>query len=116
MKRTILLMCLLVFASCAHTKNTTTTDTMTSKAPIVKLADISIEGMACQEGCADKIQANLVELEGVSSAMVNFESGSASIEYDPSLVSSVNIQKTITDTKVKDYTYTIKNITITNKE
>ncbi|EAQ99781.1 hypothetical protein FB2170_07494 [Maribacter sp. HTCC2170] len=83
---------------------------------MVKMADISIEGMACQEGCADAIQANLTKIKGVNAAEVKYESGKAKIEFNPSLVSSEEIQKTITDTKVKDYIYTIKDVTITSKK
>ncbi len=79
------------------------------------IATINIEGMACQEGCADTIQQNLVELEGVNSAEVSFDKGTAVVEFIPSSVTSKEIQKSITDTKVKDYVYTIKDIIIKNK-
>ncbi len=56
---------ILVFTiQCTSTKNTqkNTADTTSNK-----VALISIEGMACQEGCADTIKTNLEGLKGVGS-------------------------------------------------
>lgn len=75
-------------------------------------AIVEIEGMACQEGCADVISAHLNEVEGVSHAEVSFVDKSAKITFDPTVTSIGNIEKVITDTKVKAYVYTIRKVTL----
>ncbi len=82
---------------------------------LTALANITIEGMACQAGCADAIQKNLQILEGINSAEVNYENGEALVVYIPTKTNPDIIQETITNTKVKDYVYSIKNITINTK-
>lgn len=75
---------------------------------------IGIEGMACQEGCADKISSNLMEREGVVSSDISFKDKSGLITFDPNIITMEEVKRIITDTKVKDYVYTItSNKTIT---
>jgi len=75
---------------------------------------IGIEGMACQEGCADKISSNLMESEGVVSSDISFKDKSGLITFDPNIITMEEVKRIITDTKVKDYVYTItSNKTIT---
>jgi copper chaperone CopZ len=52
------------------------------------LAEMHIEGMVCQMGCANGIQKQLSKCEGVASAQVNFETGVAKVAFDP-LISSL---------------------------
>ncbi|WP_300023824.1 heavy-metal-associated domain-containing protein [uncultured Maribacter sp.] len=68
---------------------------------------LTIEGMACQEGCADKISSNLMETEGVVSSDINFKNKSGLITFDPNIITLEEVKTIITDTKVKDYAYTI---------
>lgn len=80
---------------------------------------LTIEGMACQEGCADKISSNLMETEGVVSSDINFKNKSGLITFDPSIITTEEVKKIITDTKVKDYSYSItstKTITAINPQ
>ncbi len=75
---------------------------------------IGIDGMACQEGCADKISSNLMESEGVVSSDISFKDKSGLITFDPNIITMEEVKRIITDTKVKDYVYTItSNKTIT---
>lgn len=106
---------LLIFLSCVGTKNQQATLKESKTKPEIAIATITIEGMACQTGCADAIQSNLDEVEGIKSSEVSFEKGEAVIEFIPTKTNSNEIQETITNTKVKDYIYTIKNITINKK-
>jgi copper chaperone CopZ len=76
---------------------------------------IEIGGMACQEGCADKIASNLNKKEGVISAEVSFKDKKGVIVFDPNLVSMEYLKSTITSTKVKNYEYTITSVTIKEK-
>ncbi|WP_179213189.1 heavy-metal-associated domain-containing protein [Maribacter sedimenticola] len=78
-------------------------------------ATIAIDGMACQEGCANKIGANLKEAKGVLSADISFENKNGIIVFDPTVIGLEEIEHIITNTKVKNYVYTIKSIQI-NKE
>lgn len=73
---------------------------------------ITIDGMACQEGCADTINTNLKNTQGVSSVFTSFETGAATVQYNPDFVSIDDLKLVITNTRVKDYIYTIKNVTI----
>jgi copper chaperone CopZ len=75
-------------------------------------ATIGIEGMACQEGCADKIASNLRETEGIVSADVSYENKNGIVFFDPTLISITEIKSIITNTKVKDYNYTISSVNL----
>ncbi|MGB3144130.1 MAG: heavy metal-associated domain-containing protein [Maribacter sp.] len=79
---------------------------------IMSTAILEIEGMACQEGCADKISSNLMETDGIASAYVSYADKRAVISYDPSLVSIDAIESIIINTKVKNYAYTVNKVTI----
>lgn len=71
---------------------------------------VTIEGMACQEGCADTINEKLKQLDGIHNSMVSFESGKAILTYDPQKSSLEEIKKAIETTKVKSYSYTVTNV------
>ncbi|MDP5060644.1 MAG: cation transporter [Maribacter sp.] len=71
---------------------------------------VTIEGMACQEGCADKISSNLMDSEGVVSSEISFENKSGLISFDPTIITIEEVKAIITDTKVKDYNYTITSV------
>jgi copper chaperone CopZ len=72
---------------------------------------IEIDGMACQEGCSDKIASNLKKTEGVISADVSFKDKKGVISFDQNLVSIEDLKFVITSSKVKDYEYTINSVT-----
>lgn len=78
----------------------------------ITTAVFEINGMACQERCADKIGSNLTAIEGVSSAVVSYEKKEAIIEFNPNVLSITDLKSVITNTKVKDYIYTIGKTTI----
>lgn len=77
-------------------------------------AYITIDGMACQEGCADTIAKNLEETQGIQSAEVSYDDGKALVTFDDSQIKLKEIEDIITSTKVKDYIYTIKNTVLKN--
>jgi copper chaperone CopZ len=87
----------------------------TSPNDLNQIAVISIKGMACQEGCSDKIAENLKSTTGVYSAAVSFETGIAQILFDPRQVNIDSVEKVIKTTKVKDYVYTIDEVIIKNE-
>ncbi len=77
---------------------------------VTQSAVISIEGMACQEGCADAINANLEKISGVISSEVSFATGQANINFNRNEISIDSLKSVITNTKVKDYVYSIKDV------
>ena len=105
----------LLFVSCSSTKNQQLAEKESRAISDIAIATITIDGMACQEGCADAIQKNLVKLEGIQSAEVSYDKGEAVVELIAAKTNPDKIQKTITNTKVKDYVYTIKHININTK-
>jgi len=112
MKKTIVLFLILIGISSSVVAQTNTTETSISNTKTLTQVAIEIDGMACQEGCADKISLNLKNTEGIKEANVNYVNKEAIIRFDPKLVSIENIKSVITNTKVKQYVYTITNIII----
>lgn len=47
---------------------------------------LEIEGMSCQRGCADGIDAKLKKTAGVISSRTIFETGRSTVEFDESLI------------------------------
>ncbi|TDS12675.1 copper chaperone CopZ [Maribacter caenipelagi] len=75
---------------------------------------VAIEGMACQEGCADKISSNLTDSDGVVSSEISFENKNGLITFQPTIITIEEVKAIITNTKVKDYNYTITSVTPQN--
>ena len=75
-------------------------------------AEFTITGMACQEGCADVLQENIMGLLGVQKALISYEKAFAVILFDSKSVSIDDIVSVIKETKVKEYIYNVENITI----
>ncbi|VAW15578.1 hypothetical protein MNBD_BACTEROID03-1889 [hydrothermal vent metagenome] len=114
-KRWVFVLLLIFIVSCNSTKNVqnNTTEEVVTPASF-KTAVITIDGMACQEGCADTIKTNLDGIKGVRSAEVSYDKKEAVIAFDSNTVSIDDLKNTITNTKVKDYVYTIKNVVLQN--
>ena len=68
----------------------------------ISMMEVSIGGMTCL-GCEQTIQKNVGKLEGIKSVKASFTDGKAFIEYIPSLVDSLKIKSTITESG-----YTVK--------
>jgi copper chaperone CopZ len=83
---------------------------------ITNTVTVGIDGMVCQEGCADKIAENLKEKNGILSADVSFDNKNGIIVFNPTLISIEEIKSTITDTKVKNYIYTINSVNFQENE
>lgn len=75
-------------------------------------ATISILGMACQEGCADTIAENLKNTNGVNEVTVSYETKEAVVNFNENIVTIDHLKNVITSTKVKEYVYTINQVTI----
>ncbi|MCY3997883.1 MAG: heavy-metal-associated domain-containing protein [Flavobacteriaceae bacterium] len=61
------------------------------------LALLTIDGMVCEIGCAKFIEDQLNDLNGVSTAQVNFETKVASISFDSKLLELADFIKTVED-------------------
>ena len=64
---------------------------------------MGIEGMTCAMGCARSIETELKNVDGVSNAVVDFESATASIEFNPGLVSEDRLLAIVNDYKDGSY-------------
>lgn len=60
------------------------------------MAEFTIEGMTCAMGCAKTIEDNLNKMEGVGSAMVNFDTKMAQVKFDDSLLSLEDLEASVT--------------------
>ncbi|OFK59581.1 hypothetical protein HMPREF2811_04390 [Globicatella sp. HMSC072A10] len=56
--------------------------------------EFAIEGMGCQH-CVHSIEKALTELEGVHHVDVSLEKNNAIIEYDKSLLTEKDLQRTV---------------------
>jgi len=65
------------------------------------VAKLEIDGMMCEVGCVAKVKKELLEQEGVSNVIIDFEKGRKSnfaiVEYDPSTKDALSLSSTITD-------------------
>lgn len=64
-------------------------------------AEFTIDGMTCQIGCAATIQKNILKMDGVKSAIVNFEKKLAMVEYDDNKVTPHTLKKTVVNVSEK---------------
>ena len=73
-------------------------------------AEMTIDGMTCQVGCAAYIDEELEKVSGVVSADVSFENKLASITYDNSLISEHDIVSAINS--LKDSAYSVASVEV----
>ncbi len=75
-------------------------------------AEFTINGMTCQIGCAATIQKRILKMDGVKSAIVNFEKKLARVEYNDAKVTPTILEEAVTNVsntyKVSDMK-TVKN-------
>lgn len=61
-------------------------------------ATFEIEGMTCAMGCAKTIEKNIAKMDGIKDIVVDFETKTAQVEYDPAMVNKelllANVKKT----------------------
>lgn len=76
----------------------------------LQTASFSIEGMACEIGCAKTIEKNLVAMDGIQSATVNFETKQAVVEYD-STVQTPQVLAAEVEKMADGETYKVSGIT-----
>lgn len=89
---------------------TETSKTLDPNATYAK-AEFTINGMTCAMGCAKTIEKKIAKMDGVKSAIVDFDKKLATVEYDEAKVTPVLLEKTVT--KVSD-TYTVSDMKTDN--
>ena len=58
-------------------------------------AEFGIEGMTCQMGCAKTIEKKIAKMEGVKSAVVDFDTRMAMVEYDDAKVTPTSLEEAV---------------------
>ena len=58
-------------------------------------AEFAIEGMTCQMGCAKTIEKKIAKMEGVKSAVVDFDKRLAMVEYDNAKVTPMSLEAAV---------------------
>jgi periplasmic mercuric ion binding protein len=90
-KLSVVALAALAFASCKNTaaepagdeKSADTALENKTTAENLETASFKIDGMVCPEGCAATIEKKLAKMDGVEKAKVDFDSKTATIEFDP---------------------------------
>lgn len=85
---------------------TEATNTIDPNATYAK-AEFTIDGMTCAMGCAKTIEKKIAKMDGVKSAIVDFDKKLAMVEYNEAKVTPVSLEETVT--KVSD-TYKVSDM------
>jgi len=107
------IMIVLLVSSCK--KEVEKTDTFVAKTKNITQAKkpakatLTVEGMTCAVGCAKTIENDLLKMEGVQKATVNFDTKIATIDYDASVLKPENLVATIVSA-ADGKTYTVTNV------
>jgi len=72
-------------------------------------ASFKIDGMVCPDGCAKMIEKKLGEVDGVQNAKVNFETKTATVNFDLDKVTSEDLVKTV-ETSGDGKTYKVSDV------
>lgn len=90
-------------------ENTTPNDTTSNEvAGTMEKATFQIEGMSCAVGCAKVIEGKLAKLKGVKTATVDFETKTATVEFDNAKQTPTTIEETVE--KIGDGLYQVENM------
>lgn len=92
-------------------EQTTTTATDSKEiAGKVENATFQIDGMTCEIGCAKLIEGKLAGLDGVKEAKVDFDSKTATVEFDDAKQNSESLTKTVE--KIANGIYKVENMQV----
>lgn len=73
-------------------------------------ATFQVEGMACAVGCAKVIENKLAKMEGVQNATVDFESKTATLEFDDAKQNAETIKQTVEE--IANGAYKVENLSV----
>jgi len=114
----LLFMAAAFMVSCKQTSNEqkeTTTETTekvasTEVAGTMQKATFQVEGMSCAIGCAKVIEGKLAKMDGVKNAKVDFDSKTATLEFDDAKQNTESIKKMVEE--IADGAYKVENMTV----
>lgn len=75
---------------------------------------LKVDGMVCAVGCAKYIEKQVAKMDGVTSCVVNFEEGTASIEFSGEVTNREEIVSSITD--INEGQYQVEVVELSNIE
>lgn len=75
----------------------------------LQTASFTIKGMTCAIGCAKTIQEELIGLDGVKTATVDFEKELATVSYDKTVLTPEELTKVVEAT-ADGKTYKVSNV------
>ena len=93
----------IIFSVSSCSQTTAQSADLTQEVVKNSVMTMGIEGMTCAMGCARAIETELKNVDGVSNAVVDFESATASIEFNPGLVSEARLLAFVNDYKDGSY-------------
>ena len=64
---------------------------------------LKVDGMVCAVGCAKYIEKQVAKMDGVTSCVVNYEEGTANIEFSGEVTNKDEIVSSITDINEGQY-------------
>lgn len=98
-----------------NTEKTETTEKTMAENAKMETANLEIEGMTCEMGCAKTIEGELNSLKGVKTASVDFDKKTATVLFDANVENLASLTKTVEATAGGDvYKVTASNVVVTN--
>ena len=58
-----------------------------------KTTSLKVKGMACQYSCVNKVKTVLIDVDGIKSCNVNFETSTATVSFDEAKITPAEIKK-----------------------
>lgn len=121
----LLFMAAAFMVSCKQTSNEqkeTTTETTTETtekvastevAGTMQKATFQVEGMSCAVGCAKVIEGKLAKMDGMKSAKVDFDTKTATVEFDDAKQNPDAIKKMVEE--IANGAYKVENINVSKE-
>lgn len=117
----LLFMAAAFMVSCKQTSNEqkeTTAETTekvasTEVAGTMQKATFQVEGMSCAVGCAKVIEGKLAKMDGMKSAKVDFDTKTATVEFDDAKQNPDAIKKMVEE--IANGAYKVENINVSKE-
>ena len=72
-----------------------------------KTTSLKVKGMACQYSCVNKVKTVLIDVDGIKSCNVNFETSTATVSFDEAKITPAEIRKILS--KKTDFEVSLEN-------
>lgn len=117
----LLFMAAAFMVSCKQTSNeqkenaaeTTEKVASTEVAGTMQKATFQVEGMSCAVGCAKVIEGKLAKMDGMKSAKVDFDTKTATVEFDDAKQNPEAIKKMVEE--IANGAYKVENINVSKE-